>query len=315
MRASKDVVFELQQSEKRYLLRYVERANLLDIERERAMFLLNPDPEREFLSDHSSTALLIELFEKYGHRSIFEAKEARKEDFQTNQGQGEWAEQLLLNAEWQGYKLVSFGPSDGIIPKEAGYEERRLRYREFTAIEGKRPDLLVFPEEVEANYRDQIASWQTHPIMDGDIEVFNQCVCGIEVKSSLWHCGQRRKHGEGPLSITVKTEEWADIEFWVNKFRKPLLFVQAFVDEMYVASYRDLLNRKTNRLGYKEAFEPKTKKSTSTFCISQSEPQLAEILTDFSVCTIDDKGHIARPKQWPLAQLNLLKSIPSLLAL
>jgi hypothetical protein len=297
------------------LLRYLETGNLLEIEKERISFLLDPDPERETLSDHGSATSLVQHFEQYGHLGIFEAGAAREEDFRKNQGQGEWAEKLLAHAEWPSYKLVPFGPSDGIIPKEAGYEEKRLRYREFTAVEGKRPDLLVFPERVEAEHRDRIASWRAHPIMQSDIEVFNQCVCGIEVKSSLWHYGQRRRCGGRGLSITVKTEEWNDIAFWVEKFRKPLFFVQAFVDEMYVASYAGLEDRKHAQRGYSEKADPETRKPTSWFSLSESEPQIAEILTDFSAFTRDDRGQITRPQQWPSAALRLLMGIPELLAL
>ena len=313
MNVSGTIVPQLQQAEP-LLRRYLDRANLLDIEKERAMFLLSPD-SRETFSDSGSVATLIELFQKCGCRAIFEAKQARAEDFRRNQGQGEWAEQLLLHAEWEGYRLVPFGPSDDIIPKEVGYEEQRLCYREFAALEGKRPDLLVFHREVEAKQRDQIASWQNHTILESDREVFYRCVCGIEVKSSLWHYRQRQGCAAGSLSITVKTEEWADIEFWVNKFHKPLFFVQAFVDEMYVSSYWGLKDRRQTRRGYSERPDPETRKPTSWFSLSESEPQIAEIVTDFSSFTMNNKGQVARPKQWPAAQLRLLKGIPELLAL
>lgn len=246
---------------------------------------------------------------------IWGCRSARAEDFRRNQGQGGWAEQLLIDADWMGYRLVPFGPSDGITPGEPGYQEQRLLYRELTAMEGKRPDLLVFHQEVEAKNRDVIASWRNHTIRDGEREVFYRCVCGIEVKSSLWHYGQRRERGGGPLSITVKSEEWADIEFWVKKFCKPLFFVQAFVDEMYLASYRGLLDRKANGRGYREANERKAdNKPISTFSLSQSEPQIAEILTDFTHFTMDKKGQITRPEKWTSAELRLLMGIPELLA-
>lgn len=75
MNISDETLARLQRA-KVTLHRYLDTGKLLDCEKERASFLLHPDPSREVLSDHSLTEQLIADFETHGARAIFEANAA-----------------------------------------------------------------------------------------------------------------------------------------------------------------------------------------------------------------------------------------------
>jgi hypothetical protein len=130
----------------------------------------------------------------------------------------------------------------------------------------------------------------------------SKCICGVEVKSSLWHYAKRRASSQRPLSITIKDEELQDIDFWTNKFSKPLLFVQSFIDELYAASY---IRLKTRMVADDCSIrtESRTKKKTYMFPIGEAEPLLAEIKVDFSAFNIKADGGVVQPAHWPQADL------------
>jgi AccI restriction endonuclease len=294
-------------SAKPFLERYLASDRLEPIEKDKASFLTNlaPHSEAVFADGSSSRELIDKLLEHNRLAALTPCPPRGKMDFKDNQGQGEWAEQLLLNAAWPGYKLIPFGPSDGVLPHEPDYEKHRLVYREQTVFEGKRPDLLLFPDSLSEADLAQLAEWPDRILFaKKDRALMDKCLCGIEVKSSLKHYARWREAKKSALSITIKQEEIEDIEFWIGKFSKPVLFIQAFVDELYIASFAGMKDR-IKRGAFRSRQEPLTDKQTLMFSISRSEPLLAAVKTDFSRFEIKGNGNVTRPKTWPAADITL----------
>lgn len=162
-------------------------------------------------------------------------------DFLNNQLRGQWAERVALSMPIEGLDLVPFGPSGAAMPGEEDHREVIMTFREILLLESKRPDLLAFNR---ANWdglgqaeRERIAEWPKRRLEAADDLLVRQARCGIEVKNSTWHYETRRKAGGGPLSITVKKEEVADIQNWSSKTGLPVVFMQVLFDEVYCMSF------------------------------------------------------------------------------
>jgi hypothetical protein len=127
------------------------------------------------------------------------------------------------------------------MPGEEDHREVVMTFREILLLEGKRPDLLAFNSSVWDAFsqaeRERIAWWPKRRLEPADELLVRQARCGIEVKNSTWHYETRRKAGGGPLSITVKKEEVADIQSWSSKTGLTVIFVQVLFDEVYCMSF------------------------------------------------------------------------------
>ena len=108
-----------------FVERYIASGRLEALELERATTLKALAQAPEHFENTTAHDPLMSRFDLYGRLCIFDSGAARAEDFRNNQGQGAWAERLLLNAKWPGYKLVPFGPSDDVIPNDIDYEIHR----------------------------------------------------------------------------------------------------------------------------------------------------------------------------------------------
>ena len=72
-------------------------------------------------------------------------------EFLTNREQGDWAENLILqaiNALSGKFVAVQYGKSENIIAGEPGFEEFYEQYQDELETIGKRPDILLFSKAV-----------------------------------------------------------------------------------------------------------------------------------------------------------------------
>jgi type II restriction enzyme len=99
-------------------------------------------------------------------------------EFLTNKEQGDWAEQVVLNAinkNSDEYVAVQYGRSDSLAAGDEGFEKFYMQYQEELNTIGKRPDLLIFRKS-------EIGSPANIDIDDEDL--VGRALAAIEVRSS-----------------------------------------------------------------------------------------------------------------------------------
>jgi hypothetical protein len=188
---------------------------------------------------------LVDEFIRFGAKAVLLTGAQRGGDFLNNQLRGQWAERVALSMVIEGLQLVAFGPSGAAMPGEEDHRQVIMTFREIQLLEGKRPDLLAFDKGIwdglaEAE-RILASTWPKRRLEAADEAVVKKARSGIEVKNSLWHYEKRRAAGGGPLSITVKAEEVADIESWSGKTGLPVIVIQVLFDEVYCMSFRRMV--------------------------------------------------------------------------
>lgn len=97
-------------------------------------------------------------------------------EFLTNKEQGDWAEQVVLNAindNSDTYVALSYGRADNLAAGDPGFSEFYRAYQEELNTIGKKPDLLIFRKEDALK-----------PLDLTDDETVRLAVAAIEVRSS-----------------------------------------------------------------------------------------------------------------------------------
>ena len=187
--------------------------------------------------------MLIDDFNALGTAGLFVPPPGRGGDFLINYSRGLWAEQILAQGlENTGeFVLVSYGPSTPPMPGEDDYRASVGTFELITALEGKRPDSLLFDAQAIRGLGADLAALVAggHLARTPENELVVELVrrsCGaVEVKSSLWLAKQRN---DGSLSVTVKDEELIPFESWQTRYQKPIIFAQVFFDSAYVLNYK-----------------------------------------------------------------------------
>ncbi len=184
---------------------------------------------------------LAEEFTRFGSKAILLTGSQRGGDFLMNQLFGQWAERTVVSMDIEGLVLRPFGPSSAAMPGQQDHRELVMTYRQIQLLEGKRPDLIAFDADVwsslSAEAISRVEQWPDRLLQPPDRDILRQARFGAEVKISKWHYGRRRAAGLGPLSVTIKDEERADISNWERRTQLPVLFFQALLDEVYCMSF------------------------------------------------------------------------------
>jgi hypothetical protein len=221
-------------------LKAAEEKRLRDLERVAEHGLTEIKKKRPKSADKLDD--LVTGFLEYGVTAIFGAGAQRGGDFLLNQLRGRWAEEVVLSMAIDGLVLKPFGPTGAAMPGEEDYRHVRITFDAINRLEGKRPDLIGFRQEVYAaftsGHKALIDEWPTRPMGDSDAAVIKQACVGIEVKNSAWHYGNRRDAGGYALSVTVKEEEVQILESWSKRYNTPVVFVQVLFDEAYAMSFK-----------------------------------------------------------------------------
>lgn len=107
-------------------------------------------------------------------------------EFLTNREQGDWAENLILqaiNALSTKFVAVQYGKSENIIAGEPGFEEFYELYQDELETIGKRPDILLFSRDVYLEAWGNNISNFSKKQLD---EIVPLAKAGIEVRSSAF---------------------------------------------------------------------------------------------------------------------------------
>lgn len=285
------------------MLRELLSQPVSDSERARISFLLGqPATLRK-----NDALTLQKRFEDEGVYAAMDVTDGRGDDFAINQRQGSWAERLFLSYRGP-VRFVHFGLSDPVAPADPAYGPTRRKHRCMLLLEGKRPDLLVF-ETATIEASGKVPTWADELLSKHEVAFLrSKALAGLEIKSSLYHYGRRQQYratsGAPDLSITVKEEEFRDLERWENKHDTPIVIMQVFVDRIYFMSYRKFQSTEP-----RFRIDPKTKKRTGLVPIDRNAPRFANIavtLTDYDF-NPDEKGAPKPPGQWPPAKLTNTK--------
>lgn len=115
-------------------------------------------------------------------------------EFLTNREQGDWAESLVLraiNSLSKNYKAIQYGRSQNLVAGEPGFEEFYEEYQDELDTIGKRPDILLFSNDVyQEEWGDNISEF-TNEQLD---EIVPLATAGIEVRSSAFLVEEYDQH-------------------------------------------------------------------------------------------------------------------------
>lgn len=118
-------------------------------------------------------------------------------EFLINKQQGDWAEQVVLNAinsNSTEYMAIQYGRSDSLAAGDEGFGDFYTKYQEELNNIGKRPDLLIFRKS-------DISSEK----LDLDDDNFiNKAVAAIEVRSSSFLAGKYARFMEERATYAIK---------------------------------------------------------------------------------------------------------------
>lgn len=248
--------------------------------------------------------------------AIFDAGGGRGSSFRRKQGQGAWAEEIILSIAPD--RLAHYGPSSGMPPEDTDYGDWRRRCREIEVLDGKRPDLLLFKKGALEKHRDYIAEWPRRPLYPRDDAARSDILAGIEIKSSAISVkayNQRSKKTDNrELSITIKLEEIEPFGRWSEKYGVPIILIQVFADSIYFCNmdaairYNDPNMRRTRSYGDKHG----VKKPTLFIPINNPGVMLTSIQGIEDYFDYSENGSVIARRGWPKVTLDAI-DIESLL--
>jgi hypothetical protein len=164
-----------------------------------------------------------------------------RSEFLANRAMGDWAERILAAAirasrpEWQ---VSHYGSAERMAAGDRGFREFYLGGLEEVRKYGKRPDLLIFPRDLDIP--DDISNLsfdQVDPLVRNSL-------AALEVRSSkfeaLKYMAVRaqekvagKSSGRDVPSFTVKVEDLKIVYRWVERYSKPQAYVQVFFDSVF----------------------------------------------------------------------------------
>lgn len=160
-------------------------------------------------------------------------------NFAINREQGLWAESILMDglrhSVGSKYDIVKYGKSDSIMAGEDGFKAFYEHYQDELDNIGKRPDLLIFPKGVV----DKLDLSGDGP--GGPGGCVGCSVLGIEVRSSSFLARKYTEARKKDVSFTPKVEDLQTVSKWISTYGVPHYYAQVFFDEIYVISFRRLL--------------------------------------------------------------------------
>lgn len=169
--------------------------------------------------------------------------------FQAEQALGDWAEDSVraaINRAKAGVRAVHYGDNSKVFAEDEGFREAYIAGVTRTFAEGKRSDLLLLSDAVDApDDCTDLTAAETKRIVKASIG-------GLEVRSSrlsvqIYKSYQKRRLAEGHKptsmepSITVKVEDLFKVYVWNIRNEKPQAYIQVFFDEVHGLSFLDIL--------------------------------------------------------------------------
>jgi hypothetical protein len=192
-------------------------------------------------------------------------------DFYLKWSIGNWAEEAAYRfcgevlARELNVRAYRYGYSAGRVPESlAEFEEileERVRLEEY----GKRPNFLLFDAEFARLHERELSQLMRR----ADEEVgglVEKAVLGLEVEHSAWSVKRARR----ALSFTVKEEDVQPLKGWQERFRVPVVVLQAFLDELHARPLEEVVREGRRRRDHS------TKKMTY-FLPTSAQTRLADI--------------------------------------
>lgn len=205
--------------------------------------------------------------------------------FLGNRAMGDWAETSLarsISTSGSGWHPVHYGDSDRIAAGEPNFKEHYLAELEATRIYGKRPDLLI--------YRDNLAPAADHFIgkrVAETSEVARLATAAIEVRSSKFKAlrymavrqgekSEGKKVDRESPSFTVKVEDLIIVYRWMERFDVPQSYVQVFLDSIFGINFLDLFNIIGSGSGFKIE-KPRASQNKTTLMVPITSGSLVAV--------------------------------------
>jgi hypothetical protein len=168
-----------------------------------------------------------------------------RSDFSVHRPVGDWAEQITIEAlsnafpEWQ---VARYGDTYSGRAGSAEFNELRKRQMLETRLYGKRPDLLIFPEDVAVG--DDLCA---QPCEATEATV-KQAIGAVEIRSSkldaLKYIATRKtqrdsgkKVSRDAPSFTVKVEDLVIVYRWIERYEVPQSYCQVFLDSVFAINF------------------------------------------------------------------------------
>lgn len=197
---------------------------------------------------------------------LINPRRLRGSDFLMRWEQGRWSEEIVLRAlnQTTEFGILPYGPST-VAPEDPQELELFFEKMDVIALEGKRPDLLLYDKSVfdwacsELQRRlgsvEAMAETSSAEMRD----VIGKARAAFEIENSLWvtekmpgfgkpfsrymrgkKAGQLKPAGIIP-TIIVKQEDIPRLQAWEADFRIPIYIVHIFYDRGYFIQFGDLL--------------------------------------------------------------------------
>lgn len=162
--------------------------------------------------------------------------------FITNSQQGNWAEgvvQKAINSSLSDHLAIQYGKSDDIVAGDPGFSEFYEEYQNELDEIGKRPDILLFDNDVfDSSLGKNISGFSKDELN----KLVPKATAGFEVRSSSYLAEKfKSKKYKPTLSFTPKTEDLKVILRWINIFEVPHYFIQVFFDSVYLIPFEHIL--------------------------------------------------------------------------
>lgn len=173
-----------------------------------------------------------------------------RSEFLANRAMGDWAEKLLAQAlrdTFQDWKVSQYGNTDRVAAGHPDFKARYLAGLEQTRSHGKRPDLLILPQDVAVS--DDISEL---PQAESDTFVA-RALASVEVRSSKFDAltymrvRQEQKKGgkkttrESP-SFTVKVEDLIIVYRWLERYGVMQSYCQVFFDSIFAVNFLNIFS-------------------------------------------------------------------------
>jgi len=229
---------------------------------------------------------------------VFVPTDARSE-FLANRAMGDWAEKLLaeaVNRTVPGYRVVHYGNSDKIAAGEDGFRDFYVRTLEDVRVYGKRPDLLIVPD----NYRGpwDVSGYRTDELR----QLVASALAAVEVRSSKFEAlhyekvrAQERASGKPggreTQSFTVKVEDLKIVYRWIENFKKPQIYCQVFFDSMFAINVLSIFQIIGSGAGF-QIDNPRKSQEKTTIMIPITSGQ--RVATYQEIPTFEVEHHVTR---------------------
>lgn len=177
-----------------------------------------------------------------------------RSEFLANRALGDWAEKSLAQAIRQvfpSWGVAHYGQSDAMSAGDPGFREFYLQQLEHVRTNGKRPDLLLFPElsilngvpnsDISMLPLEQSDAFAQHAF--ASIEVRSSKVEALrymEVRKQDRLDGRSTASTRETPSFTVKAEDLVIVYRWIEKYQVSQSYCQVFFDSVFGMNFVDI---------------------------------------------------------------------------